>query len=212
LRQPDRYLSDRARRNARILSLVFWSQEEDSGLRGVQLRNGLFALLLLTLSFQVYSQDLNDASHAAGHAAPSKLPGFHPPGDYAAVNGVKLWYESEGYGPALVLIAGGPGLSHSYFHPCFSVLATSFRIIYFDAFGTGKSDRAHDLHEYSFSRDVENLEGLRKALGLGKINVLGHSYGGMVAQAYALRWRGRAGTRGWSPTETPCRQPGRTTR
>jgi len=106
------------------------------------------------------------------------------------VNGAKLWYESEGQGEPLLLIAGGPGVEHSEFHPWFSTLADSFRIIYFDAFGRGKSDRARTSIEYTFERDVEDIEGLRRALGLGKINLLGHSYGGMVAQAYALKYPG----------------------
>ena len=104
------------------------------------------------------------------------------------VNGAKLWYKSEGKGEPLLLIAGGPGSSHSFFHPYFSVLTDSYRVIYFDAFGRGKSDQAKSPKEYTFDRDVEDVEGLRKALGLGKINVLGHSYGGMVAQAYALKY------------------------
>ena len=61
-------------------------------------------------------------------------------------------------------------------------------MIYFDAFGIGKSDRARSPKEYSFQRDVEDLEGLRKALGLGQMNLFGHSFGGMVAQAYALKY------------------------
>jgi proline iminopeptidase len=60
--------------------------------------------------------------------------------------------------------------------------------IYFDGFGRGQSARATTAKEYSFDRDVEDIEGLRKALRLDQINVLGHSYGGMVAQAYALRY------------------------
>jgi proline iminopeptidase len=111
----------------------------------------------------------------------------HPPGAYVTVNGAKLWYESEGSGEALLLIPGGPGLAH-YFHPYFSVLANTVRVISFDPFGRGKSDRANSPNEYTFSRDVEDIEGLRMALGLGKIALLGHSYGGMVAQAYALRY------------------------
>ena len=113
----------------------------------------------------------------------------HPPGAYVEVNGAKLWYESEGTGEPLLLIAGGPGAAH-YFHPFFSVLANSYRVICFDSFGRGKSDRARSLREYRFDRDVEDIEGLRRALGLGKISVLGHSYGGMVAQAYALKYPG----------------------
>ncbi len=103
------------------------------------------------------------------------------------MNGAKLWYESEGQGEPLVLISGGPGDSHSIFHPFFSRLADTHRVIYFDAFGVGKSDRARSRSEYRFARDVEDLEGLRKALGLPKISILGQSYGGMVAQAYALK-------------------------
>jgi proline iminopeptidase len=112
----------------------------------------------------------------------------HPPGAYASVTGVKLWYESEGSGAPLVLIAGGPGFSHSYFHPWFSDLARSYRVIYFDSFGRGKSDRAANPREYTFDRDVNGIEHLRQALGLRKMNLLGHSYGGMVAIAYALRY------------------------
>src|SRR5580698_4280580 len=92
----------------------------------------------------------------------------HPKGDYVTVNGARLWYESEGSGEALILISGGPGISHDYFHPYFSALRDSYRIIYFDAFGRGKSDHAKDRREYTLARDVEDVEGLRKALGLGK--------------------------------------------
>lgn len=125
-----------------------------------------------------------------GVAQPSGPKVLHPPGAYATVNGVKIWYESEGRGEPLLLISGGPGAAHGYFHPFFSALSDSFRVIYFDAFGRGKSDRAGSPKEYSLERDVEDVEGLRKALGLGKINLLGHSYGGIVAQAYALRYPG----------------------
>jgi proline iminopeptidase len=129
-------------------------------------------------------------AHSAepGPQTPAPTQFVHPPGDFVTVNGIKLWYESEGSGPPLVLIAGGPGFSHNYLHPHFTQLAKSFRLIYFDEYGTGKSDQASDPHDYTFARDVENLEGLRRALGLGKISVLGHSYGGIVAQAYALQF------------------------
>ena len=109
-------------------------------------------------------------------------------GSFVVVNGAKLWYEVEGKGEPLLLIPGGPGGSHGYFHPSFSALADSYRVIYFDAFGRGKSDRAESPSEYTFERDVDDIEGIRKALNLGQINVFGHSYGGMVAQAYALKY------------------------
>jgi proline iminopeptidase len=50
------------------------------------------------------------------------------------------------------------------------------------------SDRAADPTEYTFARDVDEIEGLRRALRLDKINIYGQSYGAMVAQAYALKY------------------------
>jgi proline iminopeptidase len=124
--------------------------------------------------------------------APSARPAArqlrHPPGDFVRVNGKNIWYESEGEGEPLLLIAGGPGFSHAYFHPYFSALADSHRVIYFDAYGCGKSERAESPGAYSLAGAVEDVEGLRKALKLEKVNVLGHSYGGFVAQGYAVKY------------------------
>jgi len=128
------------------------------------------------------------ASLVSARAQTSTSTIQHPPGAYANVNGIKLWYEIEGRGEPLVLLSGGPGDPHTVFHPFFSRLADRQQIVYFDEFGVGKSDRANSSREYSFARDVENLEGLRKSLGLAKMNLLGQSYGGMVAQAYALKY------------------------
>src|SRR5689334_11831103 len=111
-----------------------------------------------------------------------------PKGDYVTVNGKRLWYRIEGQGAPLLLIPGGPGASHTYFWPAFSVLSRDARIIYFDPFGRGKSDRAADPAEYTFERDVEEIEALRRALRLDNINIYGQSYGAMVAQAYALKY------------------------
>src|SRR5579863_3813774 len=94
---------------------------------------------LLAFSALVLSQSSSGLSAGVRSSSPSVSPP-HPKGDYITVNGARLWYESEGSGEALVLIAGGPGISHDYFHPYFSALQDSFRVIYFDAFGRGKSD------------------------------------------------------------------------
>ncbi len=109
-------------------------------------------------------------------------------GSYAKVDGAELWYQIKGQGEPIVVIPGGPGDSHTYLTPWFDYLAKNFKLIYFDAFGRGKSSRAKNPEEYSFTRDVKDLEGLRKALGFKKWSVIGHSYGGMVAQEYALEY------------------------
>jgi proline iminopeptidase len=112
----------------------------------------------------------------------------HPPGRQQTVLGARLWIESEGQGTPVLLIAGGPGMAHDYFHPCFSPLAATHRLIYFDALGRGRSGRARKATEYTFTRDVEEVEALRQALGIAKMDILAHSYGTLVAQAYALKY------------------------
>jgi len=134
------------------------------------MKNILF-FILISWSLTIFSQHID-----------------HPDGNYALINGAKIWYETEGEGEPLLIIPGGPGNSHTYFHPWFSELAKNYRVIYLDAFGRGKSNRAEDPAEYTFERDVEDIELLRQTLKFNKWNVFGHSYGGMVAQAYALKY------------------------
>ena len=138
----------------------------------------MFFRILVALSLLLPPQQ----APPTGRSAPA-IP--HAQGEHVTVSGVPLWVESEGRGEPLLLISGGPGASHNYFHPGFTQLADAFRVIYFDAFGRGRSARAASPAQYTFDRDVRDIEALRVALGLGRIHVLGHSYGGMVALAYA---------------------------
>jgi proline iminopeptidase len=115
-------------------------------------------------------------------------PIHHAPGRHVAVNGTRLWVEREGQGEPLVLLVGGPAASHVTFHPVFSQLADAHEIVYYDYRGRGRSDAPADWHEITFDGDVEDLEGLRQALGFKTWSLYGFSYGGMVAQAYALKY------------------------
>jgi len=108
-------------------------------------------------------------------------------GKYYTVNGAKLWVVTVGTGDPIFIIPGGPGGAHIGYRR-FDTLASSNMIVYFDAFGRGKSDTAKDPREYTLDRDIEDLEGLRKAMHFDLINVLGHSYGGLVAQGYAVKY------------------------
>lgn len=71
------------------------------------------------------------------------------------------------------------------FHPVFSRLADQFRVIYYDYRGRGRSEPKED-GAITFADDVGDLEDLREALGLERMALYGFSYGGLVAQAYAL--------------------------
>lgn len=113
-----------------------------------------------------------------------------PEGKYVIINGHNIWYNITGKGEPLLIIPGGPGSSHNYFQPYMDRLADFVQLIYFDAFGRGLSSKAKDPSEYSFQNDVDEIEALRNALNLGPVNIYGHSYGGMVAQAYALKYPG----------------------
>jgi proline iminopeptidase len=110
----------------------------------------------------------------------------HPAGTQLTVNGRELWVEREGHGQPLVLLPGGPAASHLTFHPTFSSLADRFELIYVDLYGRGRAGRPASYEEITFEQDVEDLDGLRRALGFQTWNIYGFSYGGMVAQAYAL--------------------------
>jgi proline iminopeptidase len=116
-----------------------------------------------------------------------KFPDSETDGKYYEVNGAKLWTVSFGEGEPLFFIAGGPGGTH-YGLRRFDSLSTTNTLVYYDAFGRGKSDTAKVVTEYSLERDIEDLEGLRKAMDFSKIIILGHSYGGVVAQGYAIKY------------------------
>jgi proline iminopeptidase len=119
--------------------------------------------------------------------AQTTFPDSEKDGKYVNVNGAKLWVVTAGKGDPLLLIAGGPGGVHIGLRR-FDSLASKYMLVYFDAFGRGKSDTAKDIKEYTLERDIDDIEGLRTALHLNKINVLGHSYGGVVAQGYAVKY------------------------
>ncbi|MFH0898371.1 MAG: alpha/beta fold hydrolase [bacterium] len=101
---------------------------------------------------------------------------------------VNFMYEEEGQGIPLVLISGGPGCTHHGFHPYFSHIKDVARVIYYDQRGTGKSSKDDTGKTYTTKQAVEDLESLRKALKFNRWALLGHSYGGLLAQCYALTY------------------------
>jgi proline iminopeptidase len=88
----------------------------------------------------------------------AQFPDSFTDGKYYEVNGAKLWTLSFGEGDPLFLIAGGPGNTH-YGLRHFDSLSTTNTLVYYDAFGRGKSDTAKVVTEYSLERDIEDLEG-----------------------------------------------------
>lgn len=100
----------------------------------------------------------------------------------------RLYVEEEGRGIPIVLINGGPGGTHHYFHPWFSRATEWARVFYYDQRGTGLSDYEPGEKGYSVEQAVNDLDELRKAFDIRKWVVLGYSYGGFLAQYYALHF------------------------
>ncbi len=146
---------------------------------------------LLAIGVLLGSLGIGDGNAYAANPAP--LDSEHPPGRFLSVNETRLWVETEGSGEPLIVLVGGPANSHVSLHPAFSALSDRFQVIYYDYRGRGRSDAATDAKNITFARDVEDLEALRQALGLPRIHVYGFSYGGLVAQAYALAHPDRVG-------------------
>jgi len=103
------------------------------------------------------------------------------------IEGCELYVETEGKGTSLVLLHGGPGSTHHEFHPYFYQAAEFAKVIYYDQRGCGLSDYEKN-GGYSVEQAVDDLEKLRNRLGIEKWIVLGHSYGGLLAQCYALKF------------------------
>ncbi|MGQ0814173.1 MAG: alpha/beta fold hydrolase [Gemmatimonadota bacterium] len=114
-----------------------------------------------------------------GDAATSKLTG-----NYADVNGIRLYYEIHGTGRPVVLLHGGLGAG-SMFGPNLPALAKGHRVIAVDLQGHGRTadiDRPLDVR---FMAD--DIAALIKHLGLGRPDIVGYSLGGGVALQTAIR-------------------------
>ena len=103
--------------------------------------------------------------------------------------GALIYYELLGRGTPLVILHGGPGASHDYFLPYLLPLARQHRLVFIDERGSGKSEKLENPSGYTVESMAEDVEAVRQGLKLGEISLLGHSCGGVLAQAYALKYQ-----------------------
>jgi len=142
--------------------------------------------LIFTLQLLLFSLVLLSCRESQKTSSPNVLQiqqGF------VDASGVMIYYEEFGKGEPLMIVHGGPGASHDYFLPYLLPLARHYRLIFIDERGSGKSEKLEDASRYTVENMVEDAEAVRTALGLGKMILLGHSYGGVLAQAYALKYQ-----------------------
>jgi proline iminopeptidase len=126
----------------------------------------------------------------AAPAANSK-EGFVP------VHGYRFYWKSVG-DPAprgtIVTLHGGPGGTHDYLAPLADMAPRGYRVVFYDQLGCGRSERPIDEGDYTVERDVEDLEEFCRVSGIERMHLLGSSYGGMLAIAYALAYPARIRT------------------
>ncbi|HEX6909256.1 MAG TPA: alpha/beta hydrolase [Longimicrobium sp.] len=119
-------------------------------------------------------------------------PGLREGPHDVVINGVRLWYRVAGTAPAdappVVFLHGGPGQgSQSFAALAGPRLEPSLRMVYLDQRGSGRSERPWN-GAYSVDLLVEDVEGLRRALGVPRIAIIAQSFGGVVALEYAAKY------------------------
>jgi len=106
---------------------------------------------------------------------------------FVPVPSARLFLRETGSGPPIVVLHGGPDFDHSYLVPEVDVLAESARVICYDQRGRGQSAAGVRAEDVSLESELEDLERVRTHLGLETFTLLGHSWGGVLAMAYAGR-------------------------
>ena len=116
---------------------------------------------------------------------------------YIEVNGARLFFDVEGAEyvadgprlkrkPTVILLHGGPGADHAVYKPAFSALSDVAQLIYLDQRGNGRSG-GEDPGDWTLNQWGDDVKTFADALGIERPIVLGASFGGFVAQAYATR-------------------------
>jgi proline iminopeptidase len=108
--------------------------------------------------------------------------------EYKSINGTKLFCTTMGRGEPIVVLHGGPGLDHTYLLPQMARLAKKHKLILFDQRACGRSSGSVDTTAMTIDAFVEDVEGVRKAFKIAKMNLLGHSWGALLAMFHAVKY------------------------
>lgn len=147
----------------------------------------LFTIALSTIVlFAIGCNKFSEKESLSKVSSPSR---FVVEEGFIDANGVLIYYKMFGNGDPLLILHGGPGASHDYFLPYLLPLARKNKLIFIDERGSGRSEKLENISDYTIENMVKDVEAVRQELKLGKINLLGHSFGGVLAQAYALKYQ-----------------------
>ena len=109
---------------------------------------------------------------------------------YVKVLGRQLFFKSFGTGEAgtVLCLHGGPGGAHDLGVPMARLAKDGYRVVLYDQLGSGKSDKPRDKLLYTVETYVEEVEGVRQALGLGKVHLWGASWGAFIGVGYGVKY------------------------
>ena len=111
------------------------------------------------------------------------------------VRNKRLYYRriGEAVRGTVLVLHGGPGSTHEYLAPLTDLSGAGFEVVFYDQLGCGRSQRPATYRDYSIASSADDADQLRRALGLGRVHLFGHSWGGALALEAAVRhpraWR-----------------------
>lgn len=104
------------------------------------------------------------------------------------VDQAEIFCKTVGNGSPIIVLHGGPGLSHDYLFPTLSKLSSDHLVLFFDQRANGRSTGEIEKETLNLDTFIEDIESVRKAQGFDKITLLGHCWGGILAMKYALTY------------------------
>jgi len=131
----------------------------------------------------------------AHYLAPRRRPMRDPSESrFLKVDGYRIYVRTFGgkhRRPTVLCVHGGPGGTHDYLLPLADLARTGYRVVFYDALGCGRSDLPSGTGLFTLEHDLKVLDAVRRSLGEERIHLMGSSYGGMLALAYASRFSER---------------------
>ena len=106
---------------------------------------------------------------------------------YIPINKGEIYTREIGQGKPIIILHGGPDFDHTYLLPDMDRLSDTYRLIYYDQRGRGKSAQNTEPDDVSIESEMIDLDTLRKYYQLESVALLGHSWGGLLALEYAIR-------------------------
>ena len=103
------------------------------------------------------------------------------------INGTTLYYKVVGQGEPMLIIHGGPGLNHQYLFPNLQFLTDRYQLIFYDQRASGRSSLNLDSNSVTIDNFIQDIDELRNTFGIDKLNIMAHSWGGLLAMKYAIK-------------------------